>query len=193
MRKTSSAFTLIELMVVITIIGISITLAIPSWDRVGQKRLLTGAVEQVAATLAVAQTEAQKRNQLVSLAFNRTDNQNWCVGASVGSSGCDCTETDSGSAQYCTIDGTPTSIGNTALKAVNLIEATDSEPVGGNSYISFDPVRGILQPTGDRLQLTFESAGGQFQLRVLVSPTGLLKICNPVAGRKVAGYPSCAA
>jgi len=193
MRKNTSAFTLIELMVVITILGISITLALPSWDRVGKKRLLTGAVEQVAATLAVAQTEAQKRNQAVSLAFSRADSQNWCVGASVGASGCDCTETDPASAQYCTLDGTPTSIGNAAFKAVNLIEATDSQPTGGNSYITFDPVRGILEPTGDRLQLTFESSGGQYQLRVLVSPTGLLKICNPVSNRNVAGYPACAA
>jgi len=193
MRKNASGFTLLELMVVITILGISITLAIPSWDRVSQKRLLTGAVEQVTATLAIAQTEAQKRSQAVSLAFNRTDDQNWCVGASVGPNGCDCTETDSGSGQYCTIDGTPASIGNAAFKAVNLIEATDSQPSGGNSFITFDPVRGILQPNGDRLQLTFESSGGKFQLRVLVSPTGLLKICNPDGNKKVSGYPSCAA
>lgn len=193
MRKNISGFTLIELMVVITILGISITLALPSWDRVGQKRLLTNAVEQVAATLSVAQTEAQKRSQGVSLAFSRADSQTWCVGASVGASGCDCTETDPASAQFCTLDGTPNSIGNTTLKAVNLIQAADSQPIGGNSYITFDPVRGILEPAGDRLQLTFESSGGQFQLRVLVSPTGLLKICNPVSNRKVAGYPSCSA
>jgi len=193
MRNKFSGFTLIELLVVITILGISITLALPSWDRVGQKRLLTNAVEQVTASLAVAQTEAQKRSQAVSLAYSRTDSQNWCVGASIGASGCDCTETDPASAQYCTLDGTPASIGNATLRAVNLIEASDSQPMGGNSFITFDPVRGILDPNGDRLQLTFESAGGQFQLRVLVSPTGLLKICNPVSGRKVAGYPSCAA
>ena len=193
MRKNISAFTLIELLVVITILGISIPLAIPSWDRVGQKRLLTTAVEQVAATLAVAQTEAQKRGQAVSLAFNRADSRNWCVGATVGPDGCDCTETDPDSVQYCTLEGTPTSIGNADFRAVDLIEASDTQPTGGNSYITFDPVRGILQPNGDRLQMTFASSGGQFQLRVSVSPTGLLKICNPVSDRKVAGYPSCAA
>lgn len=193
MRKNTLGFTLIELLVVITILGISITLAIPSWNQVGQKRLLTGAVEQVAAALAVAQTEAQKRSQDVSLAYDRSDDQNWCVGASVGPGGCDCTETDPGSDQYCTIDGTPASLGSTLFGSINLIEATDSQPAGGNAYITFDPVRGILQPAGDRLQLTFESSGGQFRLRVLVSPTGLLKICNPDSDKKVGGYPACAA
>jgi len=193
MRKNTSGFTLIELLVVITILGIAITLAIPSWNRVGQKRLLTGAVEQVAATLAVAQTEAQKRSQNVSLAYDRSDDQNWCVGASANASGCDCTEADPDSAQYCTLDGTPASVGSALFSSVNLIEATDSQPAGGNSYITFDPVRGILQPAGDRLRLTFESSGGQYQLRVLVSPTGLLKICNPDPDKKVGGYPACAA
>lgn len=193
MRKNASGFTLIELMVVIVILGISITLAIPSWDRVSQKRLLTSAVEQVTATLAIAQTEAQKRGQAVSLAFIRSDDQNWCVGASLGLTGCDCTEADPGDTQFCTLDGSPASVGHAAFKAVNLIEASDSQPTGGNSYITFDPIRGILQPTGDRLLLTFESSGGQFQLRVLVSPTGLLKICNPDSGKQVPGYPTCAA
>lgn len=193
MLKNTSGFTLIELLVVMAILGISIALATPSWDRVGQKRLLTNAAETIAATLAVAQTEAQKRNQAVSLAYSRSDDQNWCVGAVIGASGCDCVETNPASEQYCTVDGTPASVGSASLRAVNLIEATDSQPVGGDSYITFDPVRGILQPIGDRVQLTFESSGGLFQLRVFISPTGLLKICNPDGNKNVGGYPSCAA
>ena len=193
MLKNTAGFTLIELMVVIAMLGISIALAFPSWERVGQKRLLTSAAERVAASLAVAQTEAQKRNHTVSLAYNRTDNQNWCVGAVVGSSGCDCSETDPDSDQYCTIDGTAARVESTSFSTVNLIEASDSQPAGGNSYVTFDPVRGILQPNGDRLQLTFESSGGYFQLRVFISPTGLLKICNPNSDKQVGGYPSCAA
>jgi len=111
----------------------------------------------------------------------------------VGSSGCDCTETDPGSDRYCTIDGTPTSVGNASFRTVNLIDATDSQPAGGDAYVTFDPIRGILQPNGDRLQLTFESSGGHFQLRVLISPTGLLKICNSDSNKKVGGFQSCAA
>jgi len=63
MIQNKSGFTLIELLVVIAVIGISVTLAVPSWEQVSQKRNLTNATEQIAAVMAVAQTEAQKRNQ----------------------------------------------------------------------------------------------------------------------------------
>lgn len=191
MSRNSSGFTLIELIVVITIIGIAITLATPSWDQVSQKRKITNAAEQVAALLVVAQSEAQKRNQPVSLAFNRTGNQNWCVGVRLSATGCDCRVTDSSSAQYCTIDGTSHRLAATSFNSLNLTEALDTQPGSGDSYITFDPVRGILQPPGDKLQLTFESTGGYYSLRLIIGPTGLLRICNPNTDMAVAGYSTC--
>lgn len=186
-----SGFTLIELLVVLAVLGLTITMAVPSWDLVSQKRNLTNAAEQVAAFLAVAQTEAQKRNQTVSLAFNRTSEQDWCVGKTIGSTSCDCKETDPESEQFCTTDGTLSSLGANSLPRLNLLEARDSEPSSGDSFITFDPVRDILQPVGDRLQLTFESTGGHYQLRLSISPTGLLKICNPESTGTVGGYAKC--
>jgi prepilin-type N-terminal cleavage/methylation domain-containing protein len=191
MFQKRSGFTLIELLVVLAVIGISITLAVPSWQYVSHKRNLTNATEQVAALMSFAQTEAQKRNRTISLAFNRTDNLDWCVGATLGSSGCDCSETDPASSGFCTIDGTPSSMGATSFRLLKLVEASDSQPAGGDSFITFDPLRGILQPTGDMLQFTFESTNGNFQLRLLISPTGLLRICNPDSDRQVGGYKSC--
>lgn len=192
MFRYKSGFTLIELLVVLTVIGLSITLAVPSWALVSQKRSLTNAAEQVAAFLATAQTEAQKRNQAISLAFNRTADQSWCVGTSIGTTSCDCTETDPASAQFCTIDGTASRLGSATLKSLKLIGADDTQPSSGDSFITFDPVRGILQPVGDKLLLTFESTGGHYQLRVSISPTGLMKICNPTDTRPVGGYATCA-
>jgi prepilin-type N-terminal cleavage/methylation domain-containing protein len=191
MFQKRSGFTLIELLVVIAVIGISVTLAVPSWQQVSQKRNLTSAAEQVAALMSFAQTEAQKRNRTISLAFNRTDNLDWCVGSTLGSSGCNCDQTDSQSSGFCTIDGSPSSVGAAAFKFLKLVEASDSQPVGGDSIITFDPLRGILQPAGDMLQFTFESANGDFQLRLLISPTGLMRICNPDSDKQVGGYKSC--
>jgi type IV fimbrial biogenesis protein FimT len=191
MIQNKSGFTLIELLVVIAVIGISVSLAVPSWEQVSQKRNLTNATEQIAAVMAVVQTEAQKRNLPISMAFDRSGGQSWCVGAVVGATGCDCRETNPASAQFCTVDGTPSSVGSATFESLNLIEATDSQPAGGDSFITFDPVRGILQPAGDKLQFTFESVNGHFQLRLTISPTGLLRVCNPQTNKQVGGYKTC--
>ena len=193
MLRNKLGFTLIELLVVITIISIGITLAVPSWERASQKRRLTNAAEQVAAFLITAQSQAQKRNRPVSLSYHHSGDHNWCVGAVLGAVGCDCTETDTSSAQYCSIDGITSSIQTESFPSLSLIAASDGRPVDGDSYITFDPIRGILQPTGDKLSFTFESAGGYFQLQLRVSPTGLLTICNPDESREVGGYFICAA
>ena len=169
MYQKRSGFTLIELLVVVALIGVSVTLAVPSWQQVIQKRNLTSATEQVAASMSFAQTEAQKRNRTISLAFSRTDSLEWRVGTALGASGCDCSETNPESPGFCTIDGTPSSIRAGSFKFLSLIEAADSQPDGGNSFITFDPLRGILQPPGDMLQLTFESTNGYFQLRLIIS------------------------
>ena len=191
MLRYESGFTLIELLVVITLISVLITLAVPSWEQISQKRHLTSATEQVAALLSVTQSEAQKRNLPISLSFSRTGNQEWCVGAIEGESACDCTETDTTSAEFCAIDGVPRKIEASTFQLLSLIEASDTQPEGGDSFITFDPVRGILEPAGDRLEFTFESLNGHFQLRLVISPTGLLTICNSGEERTVGGYPTC--
>ena len=193
MSRKYSGFTLIELVVVITIIGLAITLATPSWDVVSQKRKLTNGTEQVAALLVVAQSEAQKCNQAVSLVYSRSSDQNWCIGAVLSTGGCDCTETDTSSAQFCSIDGTSNSLSAASFGALSLIEAMDTQPSTGDSRVTFDPVRGILEPAGDMLQLTFESEGGRYQLRLVLGPTGLMRICNPDTDKAVAGYSTCTA
>jgi type IV fimbrial biogenesis protein FimT len=191
MLRYESGFTLIELLVVITLVSISLTLAVPSWQQVSQKRHLTSATEQVASLLSVAQSEAQKRNLPISLAYSRAGDQQWCVGAIEGSAACDCTETDSSSAQFCAIDNVPRMVEASTFQLLRLIEVNDTQPEDGDSFITFDPVRGILEPAGDRLEFTFESSDGHFQLRLVISPTGLLTICNSGEDRTVGGYPAC--
>jgi type II secretion system protein H len=192
MFRFKSGFTLIELLVVITLIGISITLATPSWDKVSQKRRVTNVAEQATAFLVLAQGEAQKRNQPVSLSYHRSGNRDWCIGATVGADGCDCAETDPASAQYCAIDGIANTLQAPDFPLLNLLDAVDTQPNGGDSHVTFDPIRGILQPAGDSLQLTFESERGAFRLRIRLGPTGLLMVCSPDVDKKVAGYATCA-
>lgn len=189
-RKTLG-FTLIELLVVIALLGVSLTLAIPSWERVSHKRIIANAGEQLTAFLVVAQSEAQKRNQPVSLSFDRRGSQDWCIGAVVGEDGCDCTVNDPGADRFCSIDDTPRRFTAAEFDTVNLVAASDAQPGGGDAQITFDPVRGILQPAGDMLQFTFESTSGDFSLRLRLGPTGLLTICQPPGFSGIGGYPAC--
>lgn len=191
MFRFKSGFTLVELLVVITIVAISITFVSPSWDKASQKRRVANAAEQAAAFVALAQGEAQKRNQPVSVSYSRSGNRQWCLGAAVGAGGCDCTETDTASAQYCAMDGVVTTFQAADYPLLNLLDADDGQPNGGDSRITFDPIRGILQPAGDRLQLTLESERGAYRLRLGLGPTGLLTLCNPDTDRRVAGYAIC--
>jgi prepilin-type N-terminal cleavage/methylation domain-containing protein len=193
MFRKVAGFTLLEVMVAMTIAVLVLVLATPSWERAIQKRKLTNTTEQVAAFLLVAQSEAQKSNQAVSLVFNRVGNQDWCVGSSIGSSACDCRETNSASLQYCAVNGVARRIESSMFQSAYLIQAFDTQPGSGDSVITFDPIRGILQPAGDVLQLTFGSASNEFQLRLVVGPTGLFTLCNPDSSRIVGGYKLCAA
>lgn len=193
MFQKVSGFTLIEVMVAMTITVLVLTLATPSWERATQKRRLTNTTEQVHAFLLVAQSEAQKSNQAVSLVFNRVGDEDWCVGSSMGSGACDCTESNSESLLYCAIDGVERRIESSMFQSTYLIQAFDTQPGSGDTVITFDPIRGILQPAGDMLQLTFGSASNEFQLRLVVGPTGLFTLCNPDSRRIVGGYKLCAA
>ena len=44
---------------------------------------------------------------------------------------------------------------------------------------------------GDKLQLTFDTTGGYYSLRMIIGPTGLMRICNPDADKAVSGYGPC--
>ena len=188
---SSRGFTLIELMTVIVLIAVALVLSVPSWDHATQKRRITGAAEQVAAMVTTAQSEAIKRNQPVSLAFQRLATDNWCIGMAVGDGGCDCMESNPAAAGFCAIEGAPSRHVAGDFQGVLLRSALDNAPGAGDGRIVFDPVRGILTPVGDRLALAFESQGNDFQLDVRMSSTGLMRVCNPGVTHKVPGYLSC--
>jgi type IV fimbrial biogenesis protein FimT len=184
-------FTLMELILVIAIVGLAVMLAVPSWGLATQKRLLTSGAEQVTALLSVAQSEAILRNRAVSLSYTRSSDTQWCVGASNGATGCDCMENDSTEPAYCQLDAVLRRVASTDLEGVILTGASDNLPGAGDGFVSFDTVRGILQPAGDGLQFTFESSGGRYRLRVRLGPTGLIWLCSPEESQQVPGYGLC--
>lgn len=65
--RTSAGFTLIELMVTIAVLGVIVTLAVPSFEHVAMTSKLRAISNELASNAYLARSEAIKRNAVVRL------------------------------------------------------------------------------------------------------------------------------
>ena len=107
MRRKNLGFTLIEALVVVTIIGILAALTVPAFTKMLERNRLKGAAEVVFNELQLARTESVKRNRDVELRFNTASpTTNWCFGTKeMDGTPCDCTVTNAAAANACQLDG----------------------------------------------------------------------------------------
>ncbi len=64
-------FTVVELMMSLVLLAIGAALSIPSYREMMEKRQLTHGAEQIMAFVNTAQSEAMKRNQIVTISYDR--------------------------------------------------------------------------------------------------------------------------
>jgi type IV fimbrial biogenesis protein FimT len=167
--------TLIEVLVVIFIVAILASLAIPSFlDSIRNQRV-KGAAENLAAALQNTKAETIKTNQVISLVFKpatiNTAHSSWCYGMTLsGTATCDCTAspTDCASGSVVKSDDFP----NVTLT----FNSTDKR--------SFEPLRG--EANGTQGTVIF-NGGDNKTLGVRLSTYGRITICRP-AGTNISGY-----
>jgi type II secretory pathway pseudopilin PulG len=123
-------------MMSIVLVAIGIALAIPSFRDQVEKRQVTNGAEQLASFINTAQGVSMKTNQVVTVSYNRDDEDDWCIGATVGEVACDCTGADS-LAPVCEINSQPFILTNTHAGDRELVYAMGASNTG--SY-SFDPI-----------------------------------------------------
>jgi prepilin-type N-terminal cleavage/methylation domain-containing protein len=199
-RRRAPGFTLIELVIVMIVVAIGVTLAVPTFRAIIEKRQLTTSVESIASFINFAQSAAVKRNEDVIVNIRRTDHDTWCVGATVGATACDCSETVTTDAAFCDIGDVPYRIAHADVISNPTYELMHQMSVNGtataNSSFIFDPIRGTLlnlEQINIRMHTNQGSDGTSdsrdYQLEVDVLPTGLVSVCT-VDGASHAGDAS---
>ena len=77
MKRISRGFSVLEVMVVVAIIGVLLSLGVPSFFTYTQNLQIRSAAEQITAGLAIAKNEAIRRNALIQLALS--NNTAWTI------------------------------------------------------------------------------------------------------------------
>lgn len=179
-------FTVTELMVVVAVVAIITSLALPSYRTLIEKRQVTSGAEQIAAFLSAVQIESVMRNGNLTVSYSRTDVDDWCLGLTAGTTPCDCNETDSGQPDFCAVDSV-----HRVFTNANLTYPSIMDSMTGDGNFTFDPVRGVLLDPADTLVVAISSGTWNYALNVEVGPTGRVRICSNASTTQVPGYGLC--
>lgn len=181
-------FSIIELMMSIVLLAIGMALALPSYREMVEKRQITYGAEQLTAFLNAAQSESIKRNEMLTVSYQRTANNNWCAGATLGAAACDCTEVNTTAADYCAIDSVPWVMNNTHAGDHELVTV-----MNGDGAYTFDPVRGLMTNLNDTVEIEMRSNSDAYRLNLTVAATGQVTLCSDSDSHRVPGFKVCPA
>jgi prepilin-type N-terminal cleavage/methylation domain-containing protein len=202
MQRRQSGFTLIELMVTLTVAVVLVMLAAPSFRDLIDKSRLRGATDDLVNLLNTARGNAVKTGHNVNVAINQSSG--WCAGAISattpstpgnpvgGVTACNCN-----SPSTCVVGDTPLTIANTSYAAgsayvtLTSVDTTIASTGAGNGGITFTSKFGGLDlgalPNSPLVEL--KSPLGKYSTRITVSPLGQTYACS--VGSFISGYPSC--
>jgi prepilin-type N-terminal cleavage/methylation domain-containing protein len=168
-RRASSAFTLVEMLVVMLIIGVLTLLAVPALSSLSNSGNVNGAVTGVSLLLDQARTYAMGHNTYVWVGFSQnTTNQQLIVGVVAGTTGQASDLTTSSAAgvpnyapiiklqtfSHLSLSTTITALSNTGLSSL----ATSADDISKSN----SDVVGLFKQQGVGMTVTFNSDVLQF-------------------------------
>lgn len=158
MTRQSRGFSLVELMVVVTVIAVLMALVAPSYQKLIERNRLKEATQGFKSDVQLARMEAIKRSR--DTIFHRTAGAggSWCYG--ISTIACDCEQTDDTAVDFCNVKR----ISGANFPVVSLA-------AGGDSV--FDSRRG----TSAQLSSVFSTR--HYAAQVAVSVGGRVVVCNP--------------
>jgi len=161
---SQQGLTLVEAAVVVAIVAISVTAAVPSLQRLLEQRRLDAAASELAATLQLARNESIARNRVVRFAHDEIN-------------GCHLLHTGAAGACRCTPQG-----GGECASGATLIRSAIQ---GNAASLAFDPLHGTVTPTA-----TWRvSARDGRAIHHVINVMGRVRSCSPDAA--VPGYAAC--
>ncbi len=164
-KHTQQGFTLIELMIAITILGIVLALALPSYQAFIQNTRLRNAAESIQNGLQIARAEAVKHNAQVR--FSLGAGSSWTVGCVVWTADCPALiqqrTTSEGSSASIIVTPTPTAGVEVIFNSFGAVAATAAT----FTQLGIDVDTAVLSATDSR------------DLRITIGLGGNSRMCDP--------------
>jgi Tfp pilus assembly protein FimT len=178
-----TGFTLLELMITITVIIVLMMLAVPSFQSFRQRSALRGAAEQTLGFVNQARMEAAKRNEMVKFGVV-ADGAKFCLGAATTTTAADDTPCDCFDATACNVarfPGDPVN-GQGEWKGVTwyVVDGTTPTLGGGDAVAVIEPKRAALATPAQAGLISLAGPPGpnQYRLNVNINTLGRGIICE---------------
>ena len=168
-------YSLVEACVVAALVALMLTLAVPGFGALLERKRLEGSAHQLAADLQWMRSEALARNEPLRFSLHTT---------ALGS----CTVVHTGNRSDCRCDGTgPAVCGGDAiaLKTSHWPAAQGITVAANVSSMLYDPMQGTTSPGGS-VRVTDRQGRG---ITHVVNIMGRVRSCSPSGS--VAGYRTC--
>jgi type IV fimbrial biogenesis protein FimT len=187
--RPASGFTLVELMIVVSVVILLLVIAVPNFAKMIDRSRLKGAADAIVNLVASARAASVQRNRDVAISFGGSSPA-WCVGANGAAdvtagnavstaTACDCT-----TASNCSVGDT----GNFTVDSSNYNSVTmGTQP----SSFTFDSRLGTINDMSTTPSLTLTSPKGTYKLTLTVAVLGQPSLCVPSGSPDIPGYSSC--
>ena len=170
-------FTLIELMITITIVAILLAIAVPNFSDWYQRKQLAGTANDFLSLVSYARSDSIKRNKITYLYTTRSADSTWNLRATT-------TKPCNAGTIACEIRGMDANV----YKKIS-IKAISTQFLAGPTEIN--PIDNLFKFDSGTATQSVTFGIGQYQLQANITTTGVASLCIPATQPAMSGFNSC--